>query len=174
MTAIISDRNYSSLHVELPDGQNSPEEIRQAVLRQLADFYDVPVLPEKLEAEVAMRKMVLMQNIRYEGLRTGRYNMFAREEIEARTDAITEEARRDIKTEMLLTDIIKKEKLDVTGEELEAEASAVAARQNMPVEMVKDFMGSDLEMLRKDILVRKAVDFLCAHAVIHQKSGSTC
>jgi len=66
----------------------------------------------------------------------------------------------------VLKEIIAAENLEVSKEELEEEAKALSVRHQMPVEMVKDFLGEDLELLKDDLLVRKAIDFVQAHAVI--------
>jgi len=49
---------------------------------------------------------------------------------------------------------------------LEEEAKAIAIRQKVQIEMVKDFLGEDLELLKDDLLVRKAIDYVHANAVI--------
>ena len=56
------------------------------------------------------------------------------------------------------------EEKEVTQEELEEEARAISIRQQMPIEVVRDFFGEDLGPLKDDLLVRKAIDSINANA----------
>ena len=49
----------------------------------------------------------------------------------------------------------------VTPEELEAEAAAIARRQNTTVAELKRFLGEDLAMLQSDLKKRKAAAWVC-------------
>ena len=49
----------------------------------------------------------------------------------------------------------------VTPEKLEAEAAAIARRQNTTVAELKRFLGEDLAMLQSDLKKRKAAAWAC-------------
>ena len=49
----------------------------------------------------------------------------------------------------------------MTPEELEAEAAAIARRQNTTVAELKRFLGEDLAMLQSDLKKRKAAAWAC-------------
>ena len=49
----------------------------------------------------------------------------------------------------------------LTPEELEAEAAAIARRQNTTVAELKRFLGEDLAMLQSDLKKRKAAAWAC-------------
>jgi trigger factor len=71
-----------------------------------------------------------------------------------------------LKTEIILRGIIDAERFEVTMDELETAAQDIADREKITLEMVKDFLGENLEALRNDLLIRKALDFIYDNAVI--------
>jgi trigger factor len=70
------------------------------------------------------------------------------------------QAAKQIKAERVLRQVIADERLEVTREELEQEAKALSEQQQVPLETVRDFFGEDMALLRDDLLVRKALDFI--------------
>ncbi|MCY9416566.1 trigger factor, partial [Bacillus inaquosorum] len=60
---------------------------------------------------------------------------------------------------LTLEAIAKAENLQVTVEEVDAELSKMAEAYNMPVENIKQAIGST-DGMKEDLKVRKAIDFL--------------
>ena len=77
---------------------------------------------------------------------------------------VSEEVTRDFKVDKILKAVIELEKIEVSFEELEEEAKAIAERDNTTLEFVQRFMGSDYAMLKSDILKKKARKFLYDNA----------
>jgi len=111
--------------------------------------------------------MVLELNYRlkYESLATGAYVSLTQEDRDEYWAEFNREAFKLVKTRLVIQGIIDEEKFTLSKDELEAEAEAIATRQQTSIDEVKKFLGEDLEMLKKDLLVRKAIDFVYAHAV---------
>lgn len=137
-----------------------------ALLEAVLKSHDVEVPQNLVDDEVRMMALELSHRLRYESLASGRYAGFTQAEMAGRMEEFREEAFKLVKTRLVLKRIIEAEHLEVTREELEEEAKAISIRQQMPIEMVKDFFGEDLGPLREDLLVRKAIDFINANAVI--------
>ena len=119
-----------------------------------------------------MMVLELNHRMKYDGLATGTYISLTQDEKAERLEMFKKEAFKLVKTRLVLRSIIESEKLDVTEEELEEEAKALSIRQQMPIEMVKDFLGKDLEPLKDDLLVRKAIDSINANALRSAKGGT--
>jgi FKBP-type peptidyl-prolyl cis-trans isomerase (trigger factor) len=137
-----------------------------AILDKVLDDSDIDVPQDLVDDEVAMMVLELNHKLKYESLASGGYTGFTQEEMAERMEQIKEEAYKLVKTRILLKGIIEAESFEVTKEELDEEAKAISVRQQMPIEMVKDFLGEDLETLKDDLLVRKAIDFINRNAVI--------
>ena len=70
-----------------------------------------------------------------------------------------EEAEKRVKSRLLLEEITKLEKIEVTDEEAEKEAEDLATKYNMKKdEFLKLFGG--IEMVKYDLEMRKAIDVL--------------
>ena len=76
-------------------------------------------------------------------------------------EALQAEALRRAKEMLVLREIMAAQTFPVTPEELEAEAAAIARRQNTTVAELKRFLGEDLAMLQSDLKKRKAADWVC-------------
>ena len=78
------------------------------------------------------------------------------------TPAVTTAAASIAAIDMLvLREIMAAQTIPVTPEELEAEAAAIARRQNTTVAELKRFLGEDLAMLQSDLKKRKAAAWAC-------------
>lgn len=159
------NREYLGLKISLPAGARSRQALEEAVLDALTDALEVPVPQKAVDNALSAIVMELYQQQRYEALQTGQYNMFLAQQIEEQKELLRERAYRQVKLDRILEQIIREEELDVTREELEAEAEAMAGRQNTTVAQIKGFFGEDLFMLRGDLLVRKAIALVCDSAV---------
>lgn len=161
---------YKGIEVSKPPKARTVEEaklkLEEAVINAIVACNKIEVPQSKVDNEVNGMVQELYQQLRYDSLSTGDPHFFIHEEVEAQMDSIRDEAYRQVKTELILKEIIKAERLKVTQEELEAEAYAMSQRQQIPVERIIDFFGKDLKLLENDLLVRKAIDLVCESAVI--------
>ena len=83
------------------------------------------------------------------------------QELNKKMEALQAEALRRAKEMLVLHEIMAAQTFPVTPEELEAEAAAIARRQNTTVAELKRFLGEDLAMLQSDLKKRKAAAWAC-------------
>ncbi|MBS7526904.1 hypothetical protein KHM83_09460 [Fusibacter paucivorans] len=140
-------------------------QIRDAILDKILDANDIDIPQNVIDEEASRMAMERQHQMKYESLAgTCDFDYFyPREEDMAE---LKEEACKYLKTEVILRGIIDAERFEVTIDELEAEAQVIATREQISIEMVKDFLGENLESLRNDLLIRKALDFIYDNAVI--------
>lgn len=162
--------NYQGVEMEqvknAPSAKNPEIRLKEAVLDRLLEANDIEVPQNLVDDEVNLMILELQHRVKYESLTTGRITRFTQDDLAKQMEEFKEEAFKLVKTRLMLKGIIEAEGFTVTKDELEQEAKAIAVRQQMPVEMVKDFLGQDLEQLKDDLLVRKAIDFVYANSVI--------
>ena len=157
---------YRGLEVHAPkEGGSDGGALEVAVLDKLLEANDVDVPQDRVDNELNGMVLAFYQQLRYDSLTTGTPHFQMHEEVDAQMDPMREEAYRAVKTDLLLQTIIEEEKLQVTRGELEEEAEAMSLRQGIPMEQIRDFLGEDLGMLRRDLLIRKAIRLVREAAV---------
>ncbi len=127
--------------------------------------YNIEVPQDKVEQEIYLIRMDLRHRMQYDTLTTGTMHFFPDEELDEQMDDIRDAALFEVKSTLVMKDILKMQDFPVTREELEAEAEAMAKRQNTTVELIKGFFGEDLTMLERDVRERKAMDWAFANLV---------
>lgn len=166
----IAVKNYKGIEVErfkcVPSAANEELRLKDVIIDMILEANDIDVPQDMVDEEVAMMIVEHRHRMKYESMASGSYYDFLQDDLTDRMEAFREEAFKLVKTGLIFKGIIYAEGLEVTKGELEEEAKAMAARQQVPVEKVKDFLGEDMELLKKDLLIRKAVDFVYASAVI--------
>ena len=99
------------------------------------------------------------ENLKMQGLSLAQFYQFTNSDEAALKDQMREEAEKRVKSRLLLEEIAKLEKLEVTDEEAEKEAEDLATKYNMKKdEFLKLFGG--IEMVKYDLEMRKAIDVL--------------
>lgn len=144
--------------------------MREAILDQVLAANDNQVPQDLVDHEITRMVMELTHKKKYESMMFGGYSDFMEDELADPRERFREEAFKLVKARIVLEGIIAAESFEVTQTELEEEAKAIAVRQQLPVEMVKEFLGEDLELLKDDVLMRKAMDLVCASAVIKEET----
>ena len=144
-------------------------ELIDAILDRIADNAKIEIPREAVEEEAAILMQGYTAQRRYQGLAAGRYlDVFL--ELNGKREELMEQfrlqANAELRAEQVIRGIIEAEHITVTREELEAEADAVAVRQNATREQVRSFLGEDLAPLRRDVLEKKARELVYDSAVI--------
>lgn len=142
--------------------------LTEAVLDKILRVNEIKLSSEKVEEEVERAIIEYHQHLKYQAMSSGDYSYFFSVGTDGQLDQVREKVIRQMKAEKVIQEVIREEQLDVSPEELESEAQSLAARQQVSLEMVKDFLGENLSPLKQDLLIRKALDFICENAVIKE------
>lgn len=124
--------------------------------RAFVDAYDIDVPESAIENELQYLTLQMKHNMQYDRLTGGDFHLFPNQELQEQEESLRAAAIFEAKEPRVLKDIIAKQAITATREELEAEAQAVAMRQNTTVEALKQFFGEDLAALERDVLNNKA------------------
>ena len=134
---------------------------REGAWSAFVEDYDITVPDERVEEELRVMLMALSHQMQYAVFTTGRdARLPTPEEQEAQREELRDEAYLAVKEELVLAELLARHDFPVSREELEAEAEAVARRQDVTVEMVRGFFGEDLAPLAREIRPRKAMDWV--------------
>jgi len=135
---------------------------KEEKFRKFVDQYDIAVPQDRVEQELYLIRQDIMHRMRYEAMAGGRNYPFPAMELEKQKNELLQAAVFEVKSELVLKDLIAKHGFTATREELEAEAAAMAERQNTTIEIIKQFFGEDLKMLESDVLKNKAREWIYA------------
>lgn len=134
---------------------------QEMLFSKYAEQYPLTVPQEAVENELQLLILEEKQRIQYEMLTGFAVHLSPQEELNKKMKALQAEALRRAKEMLVLREITAAQTFPVIPEELEAEAAAIARRQNTTVAELKRFLGEDLAMLQSDLKKRKAAAWAC-------------
>lgn len=163
-------RGFVRARVEADAARSVEQQKRVNVLAALTAAANFTV-PETLVAQATQRRI---DELVQANLKQGVSRDVLQENEEAIVGAAGQQAETDVKQEFLLLEIAKAEKLVPTNEEVAAQVSHLAERNNVTFQKaLKNLQkNGQLDNLRTGILLEKSVNFLIQHAEITVKKMS--
>lgn len=145
----------------------SQSQMKDAALGKVVEANEVEVPRTMVEDEMDRMCQELDQQLRYQGMSLQQYLQFTGKDMAAFRDELRPDAERQVKTRIVLMGIVGAEKIEVSEDEMEEELKLMAAQYNMTADKIKEMIGvENLTFLKKDIQVKKAIDFIFDNAVI--------
>ena len=145
----------------------STSQMKDAALMKVVEANEVEVPAVMIEDEMDRMAGELDQQLRYQGLSLAQYMEFTGKSMDEFRTELRPDAERQVKTRIILMGIVEAEKIEVTEEELEEEIKVMAVQYQMTAEKVKELIGEDnLGFLKKDLQVKKAIEFIFDNAVV--------
>ena len=74
------------------------------------------------------------------------------------------QAEKRIQSRLVLEAIVKAENIEVSEEEVTKEIEEMAKMYQMEADKIREMLGAELDMMKMDIAVQKAVDLVAAAA----------
>ena len=106
------------------------------------------------------------QQLRAQGMDLQTYMQYLGKNPDEFRDDIREEARKKVKTQMLVSAVADQEEVEVSEDELNAEIEKMAQQYGMEKDKLVEMLGmQNLAMIRGDLKARKAVDIMYENAV---------
>ena len=101
-----------------------------------------------------------------QGISLDQYMQYTGMTMDMLRDQMKPQAERRIKTRLVLEAVAEAEKIEVTEEQMDEELKKMADAYKMEVDKVKEIFGeSQLEEMKKDLAIQKAVKVLSENAV---------
>ena len=145
----------------------SQSQMKDAALGKVVEANEVEVPRTMVEDEMDRMCQELDQQLRYQGMSLQQYLQFTGKDMAAFRDELRPDAERQVKTRIVLMGIVDAEKIEFSEDEMEEELKLMAAQYNMTADKIKEMIGvENLTFLKKDIQVKKAIDFIFDNAVI--------
>ena len=133
----------------------------EATWRSYVAAYDIEVPEERINQEYQLIRADMKHRMMYAQMSGGEVHLFPDAELAEQEDEILEAARFEAKEPLVLRDLTAKLAVEVTPEELLAEAEAMAKRQGTTVDEIRRFFGEDLGLLERDVRENKIRAWAC-------------
>ena len=117
--------------------------------------YDIEVPEERLQQEYELVRADMKHRMMYEQMAGGSAHIFPDAELTEMEEELRAAALFEAKEPLVLRDLTEKFDVEVTPEELLAEAEAMAKRQNTTLDEIKRYLGDDLALLERDVRENK-------------------
>jgi trigger factor len=138
------------------------EDVRNKIIQQVVANSKVSIPEVMIHEAVEERFERLQEDIKKNKATLDDYLKYMDQSFEELYKVYAEESKRVLETMLVFREIMEKENIKVEDEDVEAEISAMATQQGVPVETIKAYMdstdGGDIIINR--VLRKKIVDFL--------------
>ncbi|QEK97992.1 trigger factor [Bacillus amyloliquefaciens] len=133
--------------------------LREELVLKASENAEADVPQAMIDTELDRMLKEFEQRLQMQGMNLELYTQFSGQDENALKEQMKEDAAKRVKSNLTLEAIAQAENLEVTDEEVEAELTKMGEAYNMPVENIKQAIGST-DAMKEDLKVRKAIDFL--------------
>ena len=153
--------------------KSAAAQMKDAAMEKVMEANEVDAPPVMVNDEIDRMINEFQQQLMYSGMRLDDYFKYTGSKIEDLREQVKPDAEKAVKTRIVLMGIVEQEKLDVTDEEMEAELELMAKQYGTDTAQIKAMIGEDnLGYFKKDMQVKKAIDFVYDNAKITKKRAS--
>ncbi|WP_045510090.1 trigger factor [Bacillus amyloliquefaciens] len=146
-------------HLEEAKENEADAKLREELVLKASENAEADVPQAMIDTELDRMLKEFEQRLQMQGMNLELYTQFSGQDENALKEQMKEDAAKRVKSNLTLEAIAQAENLEVTDEEVEAELTKMAEAYNMPVENIKQAIGST-DAMKEDLKVRKAIDFL--------------
>lgn len=133
--------------------------VQDAVVEKAAENAEMDIPEAMITNEVDRMMQEFEQRLQMQGMNLELYFQFSGQDEDALREQMKEDAKKRVRTNLTLEAIAEAENIEVSDEEAEAEIEKMTKMYNMTAEAIKNALGG-LDTVKKDVKIRKAVDFL--------------
>ncbi|MBD5521556.1 MAG: trigger factor [Lachnospiraceae bacterium] len=136
-----------------------------AVIDAIIEASEMDIPDAMIETQQKQMVDEFAQRISMQGLSMEQYLQFTGTNYNQMVEQVKPQAEKRIKSRLVLEAVAAAENLEVTDEEYDKEIEVMAEAYQMDVDKVKEMLGErEAKNIRKDLLVRKAADFVVENA----------
>ncbi len=140
------------------------------VMQQLLEKHELPLPEIMVERELESLLEDAQRFAQRMGLTWEQYLTKTEKTEESVREEFRAEASRRVKGTLLIEEIAKKEKIEATPADVEAELAGLAAQYQQPRERILEALRPNIATLIQGIVRTKTVDYLVEHATVTQAS----
>jgi trigger factor len=137
------------------------------VIEAIVEASEINIPEAMLETEKRQMVQDFAQRIQSQGLSMQQYAQFTGVTAESLLEQAGPSAEKRIKSRLVVENIVKAEKIEVTEEEYEKELERLSESYQMEIDKLKEMIaGNDkaIEQIKEDLAMQKAIDFVVSNA----------
>lgn len=120
--------------------------------------FDVPAVMVETETQNMLREVE--QNLSQQGLTMELFQQLTGKTEDDMKAEMRDQAESRVKFNLILSEIVKAENIEVTDEEVDEEMKTIAEYYGREVDEIKKIFGGQLEQIKNDLATRKAVQLI--------------
>ena len=125
---------------------------------------DIPEVMIDHEVDTLLQRFE--QQLSYSGMSLDDYLSAAQDNIETFKDTVRDDAERKVKSNLIVQEIAKREGFTATEEEVEEQLEKMSHEYGVSAAEMREMVGPDIRIIRKEIASRKALDVIADNAVV--------
>lgn len=131
-----------------------------AVIDKIIENAEIDIPQPMIDVEVEYMFNDMAQRMQYQGLTMEQYVQWTGTTVEKMKEELLPQAKKAIQTRLSLEAIVAAENIECTEEDLDAEIAKMADMYQMEADKVKAIMAGQLDSMKKDIAIQKAITFV--------------
>lgn len=142
-------------------------QMKNNVIEKVFEANDIEVPDVMVQSEIDSMMNEFDQQLRGQGMDLNSYLKYMGQEQASFRESLKEDAFKKTKTRMIVSKIADQEDFEVTNEEVTEQLEQMAQQYGLEIEKLTEMIGAEnVGVIRGDIKIRKAVDFMYDNAVI--------
>ncbi|HLS65761.1 MAG TPA: trigger factor [Pseudogracilibacillus sp.] len=150
--------------------QQAENSKREAVVEKVTENAEVDIPEAMIETEMDHMIREFEQRLQMQGMTLENYYQFSGQSEEELKEQMEGDAKQRIKTNLTLEAILEAEDIEVTEEDIDEELQNMADMYQMEKEQILGMLGGNSDMLKEDLKIKKAIDFLVEESKVVTKS----
>ena len=157
-------REKTKQNLQVQADRRANDATENSILEAIAANTEVEIPQAMIEREVDSLIKKFEYQLMYQGLKLQDYLDFLKVTLADFRKNYEEQAKKNVKSQLIISELIKVEKIEATEEEIDAKIAADAASVEKSVEEYKANMDPrQVDYIRNDIVITKLFDFLKAN-----------
>ncbi|TCT25109.1 trigger factor [Melghiribacillus thermohalophilus] len=144
--------------------QEAENHKRETVIEKASENAEVDIPDAMIETELDRMMKEFEQRLQMQGMTMDMYYQFSGSDENALKEQMKDDAEKRVRTNLTLEAIAQAENIEVTEEDVEKELENMAEMYQTDVENIKKMLGGNADMVKEDVKIRKAIEFLVEHA----------
>ena len=142
-------------------------QMKNSVIEKVFEANDIDVPDAMVTSEIDNMMNEFDQQLRAQVMDLNTYLQYAGQDPAAFRETLREDAFKKTKTRMIVAKIVDQEKFEVSDEEVDEQVEKMAQQYGLEKDKLMEMIGvENVEAIRGDIKMTKAVDYMYENAVI--------
>ena len=148
-------------HLEVEKENDAKRTKEDEAIKKIIEKSAMDIPEAMIETQCENMINEFAQRIQQSGLSMDQYMQFSGMTLDKLKEQVRPEAETRIKSSLVLEQIAKDEKIEVSDEEVQAEIEKMAKAYGMEADKLAEYMGdAEKESIKRDVAVTKAVDLI--------------